>query len=545
MDRVVPGGVALDLGADGAREHARRCSMRSGGVSRSWSSSTTTPPRCRTAPPRPAFCAPELARQFGAGGYVGRASGRAFDARKTPGYPPYDQLEFEVPVLDAGRRQCPRLGAHPRGRAKPRLIEQILRRSAGRADPSRRSARRAGRRAKAWAWSKASAATCSSGCGIDGRPHRALPSARSVLVPVAAAGGRRSKATSSPTSRSATNRSTAPIRGTIFRIADMRKILFESLLRTAAHRSAARRRTMRRWPSLPRRVDRAARRRLGRSLSIREVDAGSCNGCELEIHALNNAFYDLERFGLRFVASPRHADVLLVTGPVTKNMREALRAHLQCDARSQMGGRGRRLRARRRHLCRQLRGGRRRSRASCRSTCTSAAARRVRRSCSPVCSPCWTLCKMRRYDREQLCSGTVVLTARGPVLERSHARNLGDDAGRTMIAIVGAILLAAVLLYAIVQWSRRRAEQGVTPEEKRLRANLACTEQKRNTEWGRPELPPSRPIARRRPLQACQTQQLRASCDPRGRATVQARTTSCASIWVCAASRVSRRERML
>jgi len=71
-------------------------------------------------------------------------------------------------------------------------------------------------------------------------------------------------------------------------------------------------------------VDRAARRRLGRSLSIREVDAGSCNGCELEIHALNNAFYDLERFGLRFVASPRHADVLLVTGPVTQNMREAL-----------------------------------------------------------------------------------------------------------------------------------------------------------------------------------------------------------------------------
>ena len=71
-------------------------------------------------------------------------------------------------------------------------------------------------------------------------------------------------------------------------------------------------------------LERVARRRLGRSLSIRQVDAGSCNGCELEIHALNNAFYDLERFGLRFVASPRHADVLLVTGPVTRNMREAL-----------------------------------------------------------------------------------------------------------------------------------------------------------------------------------------------------------------------------
>jgi Ni,Fe-hydrogenase III small subunit len=71
-------------------------------------------------------------------------------------------------------------------------------------------------------------------------------------------------------------------------------------------------------------VDRAARARLGRSLSIRHVDAGSCNGCELELHALANAFYDLERLGLRFVASPRHADVLTVTGPVTQNMREAL-----------------------------------------------------------------------------------------------------------------------------------------------------------------------------------------------------------------------------
>ncbi len=71
-------------------------------------------------------------------------------------------------------------------------------------------------------------------------------------------------------------------------------------------------------------VNRAAKLRLGRTLFIREVDAGSCNGCELEIHALNNIVYDLERFGMRFVASPRHADVLLVTGPVTANMREAL-----------------------------------------------------------------------------------------------------------------------------------------------------------------------------------------------------------------------------
>jgi Ni,Fe-hydrogenase III small subunit len=67
-------------------------------------------------------------------------------------------------------------------------------------------------------------------------------------------------------------------------------------------------------------------RRFKGSLAIRQVDAGSCNGCELEIHALNNAFYDLERFGVHFVASPRHADILLVTGPVSKHMQHALLA---------------------------------------------------------------------------------------------------------------------------------------------------------------------------------------------------------------------------
>jgi Ni,Fe-hydrogenase III small subunit len=103
----------------------------------------------------------------------------------------------------------------------------------------------------------------------------------------------------------------------------MRKLLFESLFKPPVTEAA---------PSagdaalaeLGAALERATRRRLGRSLSIREVDAGSCNGCELEIHALNNPYYDIERFGLRFVASPRHADVLMVTGPVTKNMKIAL-----------------------------------------------------------------------------------------------------------------------------------------------------------------------------------------------------------------------------
>src|SRR3990172_609095 len=71
------------------------------------------------------------------------------------------------------------------------------------------------------------------------------------------------------------------------------------------------------------------RGRLGRSLHVRQVDAGSCNGCELEIVATTNPFYDLERFGIHFVASPLHADVLLVTGPVTRNMEIALRRTLE------------------------------------------------------------------------------------------------------------------------------------------------------------------------------------------------------------------------
>jgi NADH-quinone oxidoreductase B subunit len=104
----------------------------------------------------------------------------------------------------------------------------------------------------------------------------------------------------------------------------MRRTLFESLVRRPLTEAAPATDDTA-LAELAARLDRATRRRLGRSLSIREVDAGSCNGCELEIHAVNNAFYDLERFGLRFVASPRHADVLMVTGPVTKNMAQALR----------------------------------------------------------------------------------------------------------------------------------------------------------------------------------------------------------------------------
>src|SRR5229473_1225339 len=103
----------------------------------------------------------------------------------------------------------------------------------------------------------------------------------------------------------------------------MRTLLLRSLLAPLATTSAP-------APGAPaleelgRSLAERARRLYGRSLAIRELDAGSCNGCELEIHALNNPVYDVERFGIRFVASPRHADVLLVTGPVTRNMKVAL-----------------------------------------------------------------------------------------------------------------------------------------------------------------------------------------------------------------------------
>jgi Ni,Fe-hydrogenase III small subunit len=148
-------------------------------------------------------------------------------------------------------------------------------------------------------------------------------------------------------------------------------------------------------------VDRAARRRLGRSLAIREVDAGSCNGCELEIHALNNAFYDLERFGIRFVASPRHADVLLVTGPVTKNMQEALWRTYQATPDPKWvvavgdcavdGGLFAGSYA--------VRGG---CREWSRSICTSAAARPGPCNCSKACSPC-----SRRLLKRAACGSST------------------------------------------------------------------------------------------------------------------------------------------
>src|SRR5476649_1990478 len=129
-----------------------------------------------------------------------------------------------------------------------------------------------------------------------------------------------SKAISLPTSRYVISRSTVRIRGKIF---NMRTLLLRSLFASPVtiEAPAPEQATL---AEIGRELETRARKLFGRSITIREIDAGSCNGCELEIHALNNAVYDVERFGIKFAASPRHADVLMVTGPVTHNMKVAL-----------------------------------------------------------------------------------------------------------------------------------------------------------------------------------------------------------------------------
>ncbi|MEW5746512.1 MAG: NADH-quinone oxidoreductase subunit B family protein [Nitrospirota bacterium] len=104
----------------------------------------------------------------------------------------------------------------------------------------------------------------------------------------------------------------------------MMRILYQ-ILRTGIVTEAMPREINARIEAAGGRLEEAVKRRFRKSLTIRQVDAGSCNGCELEIHALNNPLYNCERYGIRFTASPRFADMLLVTGPVTHNMERALR----------------------------------------------------------------------------------------------------------------------------------------------------------------------------------------------------------------------------
>jgi Ni,Fe-hydrogenase III small subunit len=265
---------------------------------------------------------PRLALQYAAGGYVGRASGRAFDARRHIAYPPYDSLQFEVPVLEAGdvnARVWIRIREVEQSLS---LIEQILDRlpeGPVRSDIAPAPEAREGMaivegfRGDILVWLRIAA---------DGRIERChLRDPSWFQWPLLEAAIEGNIVADFPAVQQVVQLFLRRSRSVKVHV--MRKLLFESLVRFPVTESPP-------SPSeaameeLAQAVDQAARKRLGRSLSVREVDAGSCNGCELEINALNNSVYDIERFGIRFVASPRHADVLLVTGPVTRNMREAL-----------------------------------------------------------------------------------------------------------------------------------------------------------------------------------------------------------------------------
>ena len=318
MDAIVPGGVAVDLTAEAAASvRALVAEIRDAFPRLVNLYDNTASLQDRTVGTGTLSAA--LARQYAAGGYIGRASGRSFDTRRAIPYPPYDELSFDVPVREEGdvnARVWIRIREVEQSLA---LIEEISREAARKGRSAVDAAGRRRRRARARRGLSRRRARLAP--RRRGRPRRALPSPRSVMVPVAAPrSGDRGQ-----------HRRRLPALQQILQLllfgprplTAMRKLLFQGIVRSPLTEPAPAADDAD-LAALAASLERASRRRLGRSLSIREVDAGSCNGCELEIHALNNAFYDLERFGLRFVASPRHADVLLVTGPVTKNMREAL-----------------------------------------------------------------------------------------------------------------------------------------------------------------------------------------------------------------------------
>ena len=212
MDRIVPGGIAVDLSADGAgaiRSLIDEIRARFPVLVELYDKTTSLQDRTVGT----GIVSADLVRRFGAGGYVGRASGRDFDARRTLGYPPYDQLRFEVPVLHEGDVNARALDPHQGDRAEPVAARADAERAASRRGSHRVRARE--ERAKASRWPRRFAATCWCGCVSTRRDA----STAAICATHPGSSGRcwkrRSKATSSPTSRCATSRSTAPTPGTI------------------------------------------------------------------------------------------------------------------------------------------------------------------------------------------------------------------------------------------------------------------------------------------------------------------------------------------
>ena len=266
----------------------------------------------------------DLVEQWAAGGHVGRASGRNFDSRRDFPYAPYHDAPSRCRCSPrATSMRASGCASARSSRASFCCRHWLANLPAG---PVRVELRSAEFASEGIAMTEAFRGDVLVWVRDRRRPDRALPRARRVVVPVAAAGGRDREQ----------HRRRLPALQQIVQLlvfgarSLMRTLLLKSLFARpvtvpAPQPDAAA------LPSedailaeLGKALEVRARRLFGRSITIREVDAGSCNGCELEIHALNNAVYDVERFGIKFAASPRHADVLLVTGPVTHNMRVAL-----------------------------------------------------------------------------------------------------------------------------------------------------------------------------------------------------------------------------
>ena len=316
MDAVVPGGVAVDFapaGAEAIRALIAEARATFPKLVRLYDNTASLQDRTVGT----GILKSDLARRFGAGGVIGRASSRDFDARRDHPYPPYDALSFKVPTRKAGDVNARIWVRIAEVGESLDLIEAMLARLAS--GPIVAPLPVLGVPCEGFALVEAFrgdvfAHVRLAGDGAVARCH--LRDASWFHWPLLEAAIEENIVADFPLCNKSFNGSYS---GWTFK---MRNTLLQGLLPPLTE--AAPEADDPELASLAAAVKEAAERTLGRSLAIRHVDAGSCNGCELEIHALDNAFYDIERFGFRFVASPRHADVLLVTGPVTLNMREAL-----------------------------------------------------------------------------------------------------------------------------------------------------------------------------------------------------------------------------
>ncbi len=272
--------------------------------------------RCRIAPAQPDMWPRPVNRQRRR--HVGRASGRNFDSRRDLAYPPYRGLGFDVPLYTTGDVDARVRVRIDETRASIRMVKDWL---AALPDgpalapiPQASEAREGiavteAFRGDVLVWLRLAADGKVARCHVRDASWFQWPLLEAAIEGNTAADF-------------ACNKSFNCSLG-LDMIFGQRTLLLKSLfarpvtIKAPGADDGA-------LEELGRALAARGRRLFGRSITIREVDAGSCNGCELEIHALGNSVYDVERFGLRFAASPRHADVLLVTGPVTHNMKVAL-----------------------------------------------------------------------------------------------------------------------------------------------------------------------------------------------------------------------------